>query len=278
MIEIKTYPKFQEFLDNNQSEILGNYFIYYHLLQMIEMLNNEQIDLYDAYNIKDENNNSIICLFVTGAYYFYGDNWTDELITALLEKIEIHNFKNFSFIGQKNLILNILERANVSFQIVKDRIIYKCQEVLPFSRTINGEVKNASFDDFDELVTMCYDYYIEEYNGERKRTIEEISKSVQYGVETSNLFVIKSENKICSIVHVINKASDNPFIGNLFTKPEFRNHGFAYLLLHTVTKGLINNGFIQCGLVSDASNPASNKIFTRIGYVPIYKLIFTYKK
>ena len=72
------------------------------------------------------------------------------------------------------------------------------------------------------------------------------------------------------MVQVINDKDEKPMIGNLFTKKGKRNKGFAYSLLYVVTEGLLKNGHEECGLLSDATNIASNKAFVNVGYKPIY--------
>jgi hypothetical protein len=50
MAKVLKFPKFQDFLNHNRAEIKANYFVYYHLTQLIPRLNNKELDLYDAYN------------------------------------------------------------------------------------------------------------------------------------------------------------------------------------------------------------------------------------
>lgn len=74
MVETKSFIKFQEFLNHNRDEILGNYFIYYHLIQLIKTLNERRLDLFDAYNIVDDKGNEVICVWVTGNYFIYSNS------------------------------------------------------------------------------------------------------------------------------------------------------------------------------------------------------------
>lgn len=270
MANIQTFPKFQDFLDFNKRELLDNYFIYYHFHSIIKELNAKNLDLYEAYNVSDDNTNSVICLKATGNFLIYSNNWTDDIVDTLADKINLQLYKNFSFLGQTDLIVELFKKSKIDYTIFKSRLIYTCTETKPLKKIVNGIVENATFNDFDELVQMSIDFYVEEYVGKGQQTIDEMQASVFKGIETSNLFLLRDEGQICSIVQVISIARDNPMIGNFFTKSDKRNKGFGYKLLHTVTEGLLKDNFDKIGLVSDITNPASNKIFVDIGYKSIY--------
>jgi predicted GNAT family acetyltransferase len=50
--------------------------------------------------------------------------------------------------------------------------------------------------------------------------------------------------------------------------------GYAFSLLYVVTEGILKNRFKKCGLLSDATNPSSNRIFIKVGYKPIYYWVY----
>ena len=133
-------------------------------------------------------------------------------------------------------------------------------------------VQNATLHDVHRLIELTIDYDKEEYPAKLKRDEAKAYAQVMYGIESNNMFVVKHNGRICSILQVIQTDSyDRPVIGSLYTIPLARNKGFATLLLRTVTAGLLKNGSGECGLVSDVTNPASNKAFLNVGYQPIYK-------
>jgi predicted GNAT family acetyltransferase len=180
-------------------------------------------------------------------------------------------------LGQREIIIELFEKSNIDYEIIKDRLIYKCTTVNELSLDHNCSVENASFEDFDELVQMSMDNYIEEYEGKGEKTLEEMQGMVANGISESSLYILRSDSELSSMLQIINPGRDYPMIGNLFTKKEMRGRGYASILLYTVTNGLLNNGFEMCGLISDVKNAASNKAFIKVGYTPIYKWIFISK-
>lgn len=85
------------------------------------------------------------------------------------------------------------------------------------------------------------------------------------------------KGKICAIAQVMNLDNNFPFIGSLYTDKVKRNKGYAASLLYKVTDKLLSQGYEVCGLLSDVTNPASNKIFKKVGYKPIYEFILLEK-
>jgi hypothetical protein len=277
MADILTFENFQDFLDYNNQEIFDNYFVYYHFIQLLNILESGKLDLFDAYNVVSEDGKSVMCIWVTGNYFVYSNNWNDEIVKILVDKIKIEKYKEFTFLGQRDLIIQLFEKSNIKYEILKDRLIYECIKVTPAIKNKIGIVENATFHDFKELVQMSMENYIEEYAGKGQRTIEDMETAVANGINKSSLFLLRDNNIICSIVQIINDDEDEPMIGNLFTKKEMRNMGYAFSLLQTVTERFLNNGCQKCGLISDISNPASNKVFVNTGYKPIYNWITLFK-
>jgi RimJ/RimL family protein N-acetyltransferase len=277
MVKYKDFHAFNDFLNHNKAELLGNYFTYYHLIKMVDVLNRGERDLYECYNLVDENGNFAICIWVTGVYYIYSSSWTNEIVDELSKKIELTRFNDFHFIGQRDIIIALFERSIIDYQVVKDRLVYECLIVNPLKKEVSGAAENATLCDFDTLAKMNQASHAEEY-GEGERSWTDFEAMTHQGIEKSHLFVWKDDDKICSIATVISEDRNKPVIGSFYTWPDERNKGYGYALLYAMTEGLLNSGFEKCGLFSDATNPASNKVFTDVGYNPIYKWIDIFKE
>ena len=55
----------------------------------------------------------------------------------------------------------------------------------------------------------------------------------------------------------------------VYTPPEQRNKGYATLCVASLTKKLLSERYSFCSLFADQSNPTSNSIYAKIGYVPL---------
>jgi len=278
MTRIQTFDTFQEFLTHNQDKILGEYFPYYLFLQALKRLNQEKISLFDSFNILGKGGESIFCIWTEGTYYIFGDEWNSEMIATAAEKINPSKFKNYTFLGRRQLIDSIFEAAKCPIDSRRDRIVYSCKNILDIPETIGGIVELGSSYYKDQLIENGILYYHEEFEGKGSKSDEQIAEDVAHSIEKGNIYSLRIEDKIHSIVSVINYEYNRPFIGSLYTREESRNKGYALKLLYEVTNGLLKNGSEECGLLSNADNPASNKVFNKLGYNPIYDLVLAFKE
>lgn len=272
MAKIKDFQKFKGFFEYNYDRLFSNYYVHFHFLNKLEELNKGTIVDHRAFNVVDDEGNDIIFIWVSNCCYLYSDNWTPEMVNVLLAEIQFSRFtKHFEFAGQKDLIEEVLNAAKASYQTHKDRLVYKINKASSIIDNIIGEVFNATLLDFDDILDLSMQNYEEEYQGMGQRTKDQMAGGLMVGINTNNLFVLRESGRIESIVQLISTEEDQPIIGNLFTRKESRNKGYAFKLLHTVSKGLLDNGYEDLGLFSDATNPASNAVFNKIGYEAIYK-------
>lgn len=278
MTRIQSFDTFQEFLTHNQDKILIEYFPYYHFLQALERLNKEEISLFDSYNIIGKDDELIFCIWTEGTYYVFGDKWNSEMIHAAAEKINPNKFKNYTFLGQRQLIDSIFNSAKCPIDSRRDRIVYSCKNVIDIPDSIEGIVENGNELYKDQIIENGILYYHEEFEDKGSKNDDQVAQDIAHSIENGTIYTLRIENKIHSIVTVINYQYDRPFIGSLFTRKESRNNGYALKLLQTVTNGLLNSGFKECGLLSNANNPASNKVFKKLGYKPIYDLVLAFKE
>ena len=58
-------------------------------------------------------------------------------------------------------------------------------------------------------------------------------------------------------------------IFGVYTPPEHRNQGYATSSVLLLTKKLLSDRYSFCCLYTDLSNPTSNSIYAKIGYVPV---------
>ena len=72
-----------------------------------------------------------------------------------------------------------------------------------------------------------------------------------------------------SIAGVSRPMRNGTTIGVVYTPAEHRNKGYATSSVLLLTKKLLSDGYSFCSLYTDLSNPTSNSIYSKIGYVPV---------
>lgn len=272
MSRLLNFASFQDFLLHNQEHMEARFYVYFHVFKLLPRLRSKEAGVFNAYNIVDEEGHQIIALHVTGSYYLFSFGWTAPMMDLLAAQVEVSKVKaNFQFLGQRNLILELLQKHECQWQIFKERLIYQCEEVQGQSEIPSAQVENGSLADVHALTEMTLAFDVDEYPDKPSRDEDKAFGQVIYGIENNGLFVVKSQGRVCCMLQVIETEDfDRPLLGSLYTLPEHRNKGYASLLLRTVTRGLLQHRSDVCGLLSDINNPASNKAFVNVGYRSVY--------
>ena len=72
-----------------------------------------------------------------------------------------------------------------------------------------------------------------------------------------------------SIAAVDRPTRNGIAIHSVYTPPEHRNKGYATSSVLLLTQKMLTDRYSFCCLYTDLSNPTSNSIYTKIGYVPV---------
>ena len=266
MVRYESFNNTDEFFAQNGIVIEQNYFAFHN---PVRLMFTEGIDVFRLYNLIGDEGSNAYCIWLSGNYYIVSFGWSEEIIEALNQQREIAQLRNFVFTGRKDLLLRFLETNDIEYRIFKDRIIYECLEPNPLDN-LPGNLVRASPEDLDELGTMSFEYHQEEYGENAFRDEMYMRELVEAGIQNENVYKLVENGVISSMAQVIYNELGPPLIGMLFTKPDLRGQGYATSLVHKLTSTLIEDGNEKCGLMSDAVNEASNRVFVKAGYVSIY--------
>ena len=126
-------------------------------------------------------------------------------------------------------------------------------------------------DDLETLADISWYYSKAEYGKQHARPREYVRELVYGGILTGNFFVWRDHGKICAVAQVIYTDGEPPIIGHLYSVSAVRNKGYATSILVSITKNLIEIGHPGCCLLADVDNPASLKVFKKVGYQGVDK-------
>jgi predicted GNAT family acetyltransferase len=278
MAEIKRFPSPKEFLEHNEKTLGLKYFEHYHLHHLFGNVRKGNEKLNDGYNIIDEDGTNVMVVYAEEIIFIYADKWNEVILELLQKEISQAADKTFLIRGQKQIILQLLEKLKFEYEIKNDRIIYECESVNPLMKQEKGKFGITDFDDMATILKMSVDYYVEEFEGKGQQSHESVKASGYQGVKDSSIFKWTHNGRIVSMARKMGDNSMKPFIGGLFTKVNERNKGYAYFLLSKLTSHLLSRGADKCGLLTEATKIATNKIFEKVGYKKVYEWINILKK
>ncbi|MBV8328291.1 GNAT family N-acetyltransferase [Chryseobacterium sp.] len=274
MFEIIEYSRVHDFYNANKELIFKNRLSHYHLIKYFNELNNGNQSIYAGYNIIDQNGGNVICVWADSVYYLYALKWSDSIILGLLSKIEIDKYtKRFSFCGTLDLIKDLFEKSGITYEVFKERNLFECFELKDRKEEeIIGKPYLSSINDLDIIAQMTYDFGIEEWGHREGRDQVNASKISLQSIYSKTSVNWQVNGEIVSVATILDSESEMSIIGNLYTQPNHRGKGYAKSLVYEITKQILEDGD-RCGIVSDANNPITNKMFQEIGYEQISKYI-----
>ncbi len=96
---------------------------------------------------------------------------------------------------------------------------------------------------------------------------------VESWVEHGLLYVWEDKGRPVSIVIAHGRTPNGVRIGYVYTPPESRGRGYASALVAEVSQSMLDLGYDFCVLYTDLANPTSNRIYQRLGYRLIERVI-----
>ena len=98
--------------------------------------------------------------------------------------------------------------------------------------------------------------------------LESARSRTEKPIKNQELYIWDHDGPV-SIAGVSRPMRNGTTIGPVYTPPEHRGKGYATSCVLLLTKKLLSDSYSFCSLYTDLSNPTSNSIYMKIGYVPI---------
>lgn len=97
-------------------------------------------------------------------------------------------------------------------------------------------------------------------------TLESQLDRAEILISNGGLFLWQSGKDFPAMANVAHKAGGFARINCVYTPPEFRNKGYSKMLMSALTQTIINQGLLPM-LYADLSNPSSNEVYRKCGYI-----------
>ena len=158
----------------------------------------------------------------------------------------------------------IEDQQSVSPRIVTRLRVFEARQVadLPLSP---GKLRLARMD--DHLLMAQWFVAFSEQIGE-PADLESAKKRAEQHIKAQRLYIWDRSAPV-SIAAATRPTRNGTTINWVYTPPEHRNKGYATSCVLSLTKKLLSERYTFCSLYTDLSNPTSNNIYTKIGYVPV---------
>ena len=142
-----------------------------------------------------------------------------------------------------------------SWEIEMDQIVYKLDQVSEIPM-VSGRLRKAQIEDSDILMEKFFE-------GEEEKLRLKLD---QYFREES--LYLWDDGEIVSMVRKSRPTENGIAINHVFTPIEYRKRGYSTSCVHAFSKMLLEE-YEFCVLYTELANPASNRVYRKIGYQPI---------
>ena len=132
----------------------------------------------------------------------------------------------------------------------------------------SGKFEPANTDDIDLISNWTVNFEKEAQTFPVKSK-EQSLKTTRIRVSSDSMFKWTVGGEIVSIAAIVRRTRHLGIVGLVYTPEKFRGNGYATSCVQKLSEYVLQNGFRHCGLFTDKSNPTSNRIYKKIGYLPI---------
>jgi uncharacterized protein len=218
-----------------------------------------------------DNNHTIICQSNPTTPIWI---WTDNTITkdnavilydCIFNEFEVNPSSTFIV---KPVLYDIIkkiikDKTGKESSIVTDMIAYQCVEPVE-PQNIEGHMEQADLNDLD-IIAQYRANDLQEMNKIHSSKEGQLNNSKSL-IESGNLYVWrKGDGFITSIAFIAHRSPEHARLNRVYTEPQYRNRGYAAMLMFELSKLILNEGRIPV-LYTDASYPASNKAYKKVGF------------
>jgi len=165
-----------------------------------------------------------------------GKIFADEYCRIANKKRELH-------LEMRILVLEKLLKADL-----KDDVIYR-----------KAEIKDKEI-----LKRFTQEFYNEALN---EVLTDEVLEEKFYNYLEKGYYVLEKNGKVVAQTVLSRALKNGKCVSGVYTPKEERGKGYAYNLVYRVSKEFLENGAKYCVLFTDDSNPISNHVYEKIGYV-----------
>lgn len=199
----------------------------------------------------------------------YGENYTHHHLQHLSDYFKSNEIKLAGAIGEKKLIEDYSKIYTSQYSIDKTLIGHRLERLLPI-KLDEDKIENCHDSDL-EFVAEWLESFGEECNLPHRPQGDELINLAQQRIKRGSMYKWVVNEKPVSICGEIVSNDYLSKISLVYTPPEFRNNGYAISCVWALSKLILERGQKTICLFTDKSNPTSNKIYSQIGYIPLFE-------
>ena len=152
----------------------------------------------------------------------------------------------------------------VSARVAMRMRVFEARKVADMSVS-PGKLRLACMDDH-----LLMAKWITNFSEETREPVdlESAKNHAEHSIKGQELYIWDNGEPVC-IAKKARPTRNGMTVNTVYTPPEYRNKGYATSCVWSLTQKILTDRYSFCSLYTDLSNPTSNSIYTKIGYVPV---------
>lgn len=131
-----------------------------------------------------------------------------------------------------------------------------------------GVIRLAKNDDIHFFPYWLEAFYASVY-GKTEMNIPEDVQEAKYKIDSRKMYILEVAGVPVSMAGFTRELTTAIGVAYVYTPPYFREKGYASSIVAQLSQLALDRGYKKCVLYTDLSNPISNSIYMKIGYVPV---------
>ena len=175
-------------------------------------------------------------------------------------------------ISEKQLATAFAEKYSslkgMTYYTQMNQRIYELEKVNPGIERI-GTIRLVNNNDMHFFPYWLSAFYASNVYGQTVMNIPESEREAQYRIDMKKIYILEVNGIPVSMAGYNRELPGSIGVAYVYTPPYFRNKGYASSAVAQVSQLALDKGYKRCVLYTDLSNPVSNSIYGKIGYVPV---------
>lgn len=197
---------------------------------------------------------------------------SNELIDLLIKDLISNNIELAAIVGPEEPTTYFKDQwtniKDLDFKLNIHLGVYECSQII-FPKLLTGELVEAALVD-EVLVKKYLIGFWQDCFPNQVLVNENIEKLMSQLLKNKSLFFLKNtNNEIVSMAANSRSTLNSGTISLVYTPPEQRGFGYGSTVVALVSERIMKNGKKFTNLFTDLTNPTSNSIYQKIGYVKI---------
>lgn len=193
-------------------------------------------------------------------------------VDLLIQDLTTNNIDVEAVVGEEKTATYFKDRwihlKDLDYKINLHLGVYECFDVI-FPKTITGNLIEATQDHHIILKKFIIGFR-QDCFPDQSIFDENIEKMIKQFLENKSVFLLRnSNNEIISMAANTRSTINGGTISLVYTPPEYRGRGYGSCVVSLLSEKILQSGKHFTCLFTDLTNPTSNSIYQKIGYVKI---------